>query len=55
MSDVKKTTEAETSTTEVTTMNTHATSEPLKPAAANIAEEIGVVSPDNTHATDEKA
>ncbi|MGW7817197.1 hypothetical protein ACWGLF_03505 [Streptomyces puniciscabiei] len=55
MSDVEKTAETDTSGTEVTTMNTHATSEPLKPASLEVAENAGVITPDNTHATDEKA
>ncbi|MFE2095964.1 MULTISPECIES: hypothetical protein [unclassified Streptomyces] len=55
MSDAKKTTQPETSAPEVTTLNTHATSEPLKPVTLAAGEDTGVATPDNTHATDEKA
>ncbi|MCH0557606.1 MULTISPECIES: hypothetical protein [Streptomyces] len=55
MSDAKKTTEAGSSPTEVTTLNTHATSEPLKPITLAVGEDTGFVTPDNTHATDERA
>ncbi|WP_177239694.1 hypothetical protein [Streptomyces monashensis] len=55
MSDTEKKTTAATTGTEVTTLNTHATSEPIKPVTLAAGEEIGAVTPDNTHATDEKA
>ncbi|MCF1597789.1 hypothetical protein [Streptomyces muensis] len=56
MSDDKKTTEAAapvTGATEVTTLNTHATSEPLKPSTLAAKEDTGEATTDNTHATDE--
>lgn len=55
MSDIKKTTQTETSADEVVTLNTHATSEPMKPTTLAAGEGTGVATPDNTHATDEKA
>ncbi|MFJ9816652.1 hypothetical protein ACIRU3_15520 [Streptomyces sp. NPDC101151] len=55
MSDAKKKPATETSAAEVTTLNTHATSEPLKPTTVAAGEDSGVATPDNTHATDEKA
>ncbi|MGW0998705.1 hypothetical protein [Streptomyces sp. NPDC002520] len=56
MSDAKKTDHAETSADEVTTLNSHATSEPIKPVTALGAGETGTIAtPDNSHATDEKA
>ncbi|MEU7061045.1 hypothetical protein [Streptomyces sp. NPDC046197] len=57
MSNDKKTTEAETANaeaTEITTLNSHATSEPLRPVALSESEG-GIAKPDNSHATDEKA
>ncbi|MFH0520925.1 hypothetical protein ACHBTE_27570 [Streptomyces sp. M41] len=56
MSDDKKTTEAAapaTEATEVTTLNTHATSEPLKKGALKADEGTGGASTENTHATGE--
>ncbi|MCS0600334.1 hypothetical protein NX794_03680 [Streptomyces sp. LP11] len=55
MSDAKKTNEVEAPATDVTTLNTHATSEPIKPVKLAAGEDGGVATPDNTHATDEKA
>ncbi|KUM72455.1 hypothetical protein J7F01_21870 [Streptomyces sp. ISL-22] len=56
MSDNKKTTEAvapETDATEVTTLNTHATSEPLDTSKLKADEGTGDATTDNTHATGE--
>ncbi|MFG2886879.1 hypothetical protein ACGFYV_32070 [Streptomyces sp. NPDC048297] len=71
MSDAKKTDHAEISADEVTTLNSHATSEPIKPVTTlnshATSEPIkpvttlgagktgGIATPDNSHATDEKA
>lgn len=55
MSDAEQKTEEGTEVPEVTTLNTHATSEPLKPVTLASGEDGGVATPDNTHATDEKA
>ncbi|MER5432641.1 hypothetical protein [Streptomyces sp. NPDC002588] len=55
MSEDQTTTTAEaTDAEEVTTLNTHATIEPLKTATATAAD-TGEVTTDNTHATDETA
>lgn len=56
MSDDKKTTETEATNTEaaeVTTRNSHATSNPLKTKVLGSDENTGDVKPDNSHATGE--
>ena len=57
MSDETKTTEAEAAVegTEITTLNSHATSEPLSATILDADDEDTTVTPDNSHATDEKA
>ncbi|MER6268500.1 hypothetical protein [Streptomyces sp900105755] len=57
MSDETKTTEAEAAIegTEITTLNSHATSEPLSATILKADDEDTTVTPDNSHATDEKA
>ncbi|MFD8611541.1 hypothetical protein [Streptomyces sp. NPDC059631] len=57
MSDTEKTPAAKdvnTEATEVTTLNTHATSEPMKPVTLT-SEDAEMVTQGNTHATDEEA
>ncbi|MER6381464.1 hypothetical protein [Streptomyces sp. NPDC001250] len=46
---------ANTEPTEVTTLNSHATIEPAKITTVAAGETAGEVTPDNSHATDEKA
>ncbi|MEU6198210.1 hypothetical protein [Streptomyces sp. NPDC047061] len=58
MSDETTTAEAEAATiedTEITTLNSHATSEPLSATILKADAEDTVVTPDNSHATDETA
>ncbi|MFK0151405.1 hypothetical protein ACIQVL_26885 [Streptomyces sp. NPDC090499] len=57
MSDETKTTEAEVAAegAEITTLNSHATSEPLSATILQADDEDTTVTPDNSHATDEKA
>ena len=55
MSDAEKITQPETSADEVTTLNSHATSEPIKPITLATGETGGIATPDNSHATDETA
>ncbi|MFE5035356.1 hypothetical protein [Streptomyces sp. NPDC056683] len=57
MSDETKTTEAEAAVegAEITTLNSHATSEPLSATILKADGEDTTVTPDNSHATDEKA
>ncbi|MER6221049.1 hypothetical protein ACWCYL_10235 [Streptomyces sp. 900105755] len=57
MSDETKTTEAEAAVegAEITTLNSHATSEPLSATILKADDEDTTVTPDNSHATDEKA
>ncbi|MFS4094268.1 hypothetical protein [Streptomyces sp. AF1A] len=46
---------ADTEPAEVTTLNSHATIEPVKITPLDAGETDGTVTPDNSHATDEKA
>ncbi|WP_199830278.1 hypothetical protein [Streptomyces viridochromogenes] len=58
MSDDKKTTQVTapgTDATEVTTLNTHATGEPLNTSTLAAEKDTGGATTDNTHATDEPA
>ncbi|WP_369170116.1 hypothetical protein AB5J49_20780 [Streptomyces sp. R28] len=58
MSNDKKSTAAAapgTDATEVTTLNTHATGEPLNTSTLAAEKDTGEATTDNTHATDEPA
>ncbi|GGW66716.1 hypothetical protein GCM10010503_49970 [Streptomyces lucensis JCM 4490] len=46
---------ADTETADVTTLNSHATIQPVKIAPLDTEETGGQAKPDNSHATDEKA